>query len=198
MMLELGLYPLRYTIKMRRLGYLHHLLTSDNDSLARQVFVQQMKDPVKGDWTTTVQSDLKELKINMSFIDISSMSKNMFKNVVKNACKQSAFCYLLEQTAKLSKGSEITYTKLETQNYLKPGYNLTVCEMRNIFMIRLRNLNLKCNFPSMYSDRKCIVNPCSGEDSQIHLYSCEYLETSNTIALKDTFARGGYTKSLHF
>ena len=97
---------------MKGLSYLHHLLTSNNESFARQVFLEQMNNPVKGDWTTTVQNDLKELNINMSFIDISSISKRIFKNIVKKACKQSAFNHLLEKTAKLSKRSEKTYTKL--------------------------------------------------------------------------------------
>ena len=89
----------------------------------------------------------------------------------------------MEQTSRLSKGSEIIYTKLNMQSYLKPGNNLSVIDMRTIFMIRMRNLNIKCNFPSMYNDRKCIVPQCSDEDSQFHLYSysCQYLE-ENTIS----------------
>ena len=89
MMHKLGLYPLRYTIKSRRLGYLHHLLTRDNDSLVRQVFIQKM--PVKGDCTSIVQNDIKELKINMSFTDIFSISKKMFKNIVFFFYFQSLF-----------------------------------------------------------------------------------------------------------
>ena len=70
--------------------------------------------------SVTVQNDLKDLKINLSIIEISTISKQTFKKIVRKACEQSAFYYLLEQTAKLSKGSEITYTKLEIQNYLGP------------------------------------------------------------------------------
>ena len=186
MMLELGVYPLRFTLKMRRLGYLHHLLTRADDSLARQVLIQQMKNPVKGDWTTTVQNDLKDFDINLSLNDISLLSKKIFKNIVKKACIQSALKYLVEQISKLSKGSEISYTNLSIQNYLQPGHNLTVSEMRTICMIRLRNLNLKCNFPSIHADRKCIAPQCSEDDSQFHIYSCLYLEDKDAVALKNT------------
>ena len=182
-MLELGVYPLRITLKMRRLGYLHHLLTCEDDTLARQVFMRQLEKPVKGDWTNTVQNDLKELNINMSLSDISLLTKKHFKIIVKKACIEYAFNYLVEQTSKLSKGSEILHAKLNMQSYLQPGNNLSVSDMRTIFMMRMRNLNLKCNYPSMYDNRKCIAPQCMDEDSQFHIYSCKYLDEHNSITM---------------
>ena len=116
-----------------------------------------MTNPVKGDWATTVQSDLSELKVNMTFSEISSLSKSHFKNIIKRSCMNSAFQYLMLQKSKLSKGSEIVYNEIETQAYLRPGSQITLSDMRNICMIRLRNINLKCNCPSIYPNRKCIA-----------------------------------------
>ena len=121
----------------------------------------------------------------MTFNEIEILSKTRFKTIVKQACINAAFSYLLVQTSKLSKGSEIVYSKLETQSYLKPGNNLTLTDMRNIFMIRMRNLPLKCNYPSMYPDRKCLAPDCSDSDSQIHIWTCKYLETKTSICVND-------------
>ena len=57
--------------------------------------------------------------------------------------------------------------------------------MQLIFQLRSRNLPLKCNFPSQYNDRKCIVNECSDEDSQSDLYTCKFLEPLNIIKTND-------------
>ena len=67
MMLELGIIPLRFTIKMKRLSYFHHLLTSDSESLARKVLMKQIKKPKPGDWIKLVESDLKEIGILQSY-----------------------------------------------------------------------------------------------------------------------------------
>ena len=72
------------------------------------------------------------------------------------------------------------------QSYLKAGNCTTTDSKRKVFMIRSRNLPIKCNFPSQYSDTKCVAIPCSGPDSQQHIYNCHYLETSNAVMSHDT------------
>ena len=180
MMLEMGLAPIRFIIKMKRLNYLHHLLNTNEDSIPRQILFQQMKKPYKNDWIPTVQEDLNDFGINMSLDQITSTSKNNWKKIVKKACIDSAYTFLIQQKSKLSKGKEIIYKSLQMQNYLKAGNGLTVESMKNIFYIRSRNLQLKCNFPLQYSDRKCIVAECDGEDSQIGLFTCNYFAGDNT------------------
>ena len=88
MMLELGLIPILYIIKMKRLNYFHHLLNSDDNSIARKVLFQQMKKPFKCDWISPLQEDLDEFQLNMSFDQISSVSKNKWKKIVKIAIKK--------------------------------------------------------------------------------------------------------------
>ena len=57
--------------------------------------------------------DLKDLNICLSFEEIEQMSKYKFKKIVKEACNKFAFCYLLEQKTKLSKGKQIQYNELK-------------------------------------------------------------------------------------
>ena len=46
-------------------------------------FNAQVEKSTKTDWTTQVQKDLKELKVNLSFEEIKAMSKNRFTNHIK-------------------------------------------------------------------------------------------------------------------
>ena len=72
-------------------------------------FNAQIEKSTKTDSTTQVQKDLKELKVNLSFEEIKTMSKNMFKSHIKKKIETEAFIYLKSQIK--SKGKEIKYEK---------------------------------------------------------------------------------------
>ena len=95
---------------------------------------------------------------------------------MRKSCNQAAFKYLMNDKSRLSKGREIKYCKLETQTYFLPGNNLSVDCMRQIYCIRMRNLQLKCNYPSQYNDTKCIIPSCISDDSQQHLFLSSYFD----------------------
>ena len=107
----------------------------------------------------------------MSWDQIAAYSKQNFKRIVKDACKNAAFNFLIKQKSKLSKGSNIVYTQLQTQNYLMSGNNLSIHTMRQIYDLRVRNTQVKCNFPGKFSDTKCLTG-CGGEDSLSHIWEC--------------------------
>jgi hypothetical protein len=45
--LELGCMPIRYTIKIRKILFLHYLLNEENDSLISRVLKAQIENPSK-------------------------------------------------------------------------------------------------------------------------------------------------------
>ena len=184
-LLELGINSVEFIIKKKRVGYLFHLLTSSVPSLSKQVFDQQVKNPRKGDFINLVMKDLKDLNINLSLEDISMLPKSKFKSIVKTACKESCFNKLLEEKQKLSKGKEISYTKFETQKYLSSGNGLSLDTMRKIFHTRCREIFLKCNFPSSFSDRNCVSRCDEGQDCERHIYSCRLFSNQNEILFKN-------------
>ena len=59
-LLELGLIPVEYIIKQKRINFLYHLLTSEDQSLAKSVFTKQAKQPMKGDFVKLVNKDMYE------------------------------------------------------------------------------------------------------------------------------------------
>ena len=134
-----------------------------------------------------VHNDLKDIGLNLSFSQISSLSKNKFKAIVKDACHRAFFKELQINRQKLSKGKEIMYTKLETQSYLKPGYGLSVHEMQKIYYLRCRENYLKCNFPLIFGDTNCVASPrcLDGQDSEIHVYNCFYSTQPNQVTVQN-------------
>ena len=111
--LELGLVPLRYIIQARRLTFLRYILTRNEDDLLLKFFKAQCREPSKNDWCSTIQNDLKEFGLDDNFDEIMNLSKDMWKNKVKEAMKIKAFDDLLDTQASYSKGKSLFYGELK-------------------------------------------------------------------------------------
>ena len=160
-------------------------MNSDDNALVKNVFNEQLKSPINGDYVKYVNNDLKELEINMNFEDIRSMSKAKWKILVRKQTKKACFKSLMRDKAKLSKGKEILYTNLETQSYFKPGNTLSTTTKRRIFKARSRDMMLKCNFPNAFGDLQCVTG-CdkNSRDDQPHLFHC-YLLSDNAVSAEN-------------
>ena len=82
-----------------------------------KVFKTQWKYPVKDDWTTSVQKDLKDLDIGLEFDEIKEMSDYSFKRLVKIKTKEYALDFLMKIKEKHSKMKKLDYVELKLQNY---------------------------------------------------------------------------------
>ena len=189
--LELGCLPVRYIIKSKRLMFLHYILSHREESLIKMFFNAQIEQSKNTDWTSQVQKDIKELKINLSFEDIKAMSKNMFRNHIKKKIEIEAVIYLKSQIK--SKGKEIKYTKIEMQDYLTPESKLTVIEKQDIFKMRTRMLDIKENMKGKHSNFHCEACQLKGikkRETQKHVYKCKNLNTKGRqIKYKEIFGR---------
>ena len=81
--LETGAIPIRFIIKQRRISYLHHLLSRNEDELIHKVYMAQKRKPVKGDWALTVLQDLIDINFDISEKQIKLTRKNNFKLKLK-------------------------------------------------------------------------------------------------------------------
>ena len=130
MHLELGTIPIRYVIKSCRLHFLQYILKQDKDSLLYKIFQVQSRYPQKGDWILQIRQDLEDVKLTLSFDEISILSDDAYHTKVKKAIKQSAFNWLINEKNKprsttASKGSNLKYSDLKLQDYFLP------CSMTN-------------------------------------------------------------------
>ena len=76
LLLELGMVSVEFLLKQKRINFLHHLLTSEDQSLAKKIFLKQVEKPLKDDFVKIVTKDLKECKINLTYEEIQNTSKN--------------------------------------------------------------------------------------------------------------------------
>ena len=95
--LELGLTPIPYIIKSRKLMFLHHVLSQDENSLIYRFFMAQISHPSKGDWVSDILQVLEDLGIEASLSDIGTMTKGKFHLIVKEKVNYHALRYLLKK-----------------------------------------------------------------------------------------------------
>ena len=190
--LETGCIPIRFILKSRRLNFLHYILNDKEDSLLSNVFRAQLKVPVKGDWITTVKSDMEELGMKLTFEEIRSHTKDSFKRLIKKNVTDSALKYLKELQMDHSKSKPLQYQKLALQEYLMADNLMTIREKQFTFAVRARMIDLKCNFKIGHKDLKCRL--CKKhEENQQGLLICEALrespeETSTSETYSDLYS----------
>ena len=121
------------------------------------------------------------------------MSKNMFKQIVKQKCEENELEYL-KHCIKL-KGKEMNYEKLEMRNYLASESFLTLQEKKEAFMIRTRMTEVKTNYKNKHNDYNCVA--CEkknnyNEETQEHIYYCHQIKHNSEEfenVFKNTFEK---------
>ena len=89
--------------------YLHNILKKDETELIRKIYETQKQNPTPGDFSELVRNDITEIGLNMSAIQISQLSKQKFKSIVKNKIKDAALNYL--------NGVKRGHSKMQSLNY---------------------------------------------------------------------------------
>ena len=184
--LELGIIPIRYIIKNRRLNFLQDILKENENSLTNKILMRQMQAPNKNDWINMVLNDIRELNLNLNLEDIKKMSKSKFKKITKEACQRKGFEYLEKLKRGQNKIRKLNYKQNNMQKYLKPGNKLSIDEMKNIYLVRTRNLNVKDNFRNYHKDNTCPIKKCKNDDTQLHLYYGTCLNRTNYVINRHT------------
>ena len=175
--LELGVYPVRYEIMKRKILFLHYILQQEKSSMIYKVLQATRDNPTKNDFVKTCESYLSQLKINMTFEELSQMSKWSVKKLVKDKTQEAGFSYLLNEKNKQSKISHIQYSDLALQDYMLEGNRNT--EMSKlIYKARGLCLNLKTHKKWKYKDDICIG--CQQET-----------ETGDELLFCDGYGKGG-------
>ena len=170
--LETGCVPIRYVMKMKRVMFLHYILTRREDALILRAFKAQLRKPAKGDWCIVVKEDLQALGMgHFTFDDIRNLTKEALHSLLKTKIRETAFSDLLFDKANCSKLKLLKYTRLEFQPYLASESNLTNKLKRLLFRWRSRTINVRQN----WGKKRCEVSTKIYDDTQYHLLTCEKL-----------------------
>ena len=134
-------------------------------------FLLQWTKPEPGDWSTLVKKDLEELELDLDIEEISGISKNNFKKIVKKKIRKVAFKNLMDKKQQHKKMNEIHYNDLKLQTYLK-NPQINKFEARNIFKFRTHMVEeFRENFKGNSKEIHC--DECkSHRDNQDEILNC--------------------------
>ena len=75
--LETGTLPVRFILAQRRINFLKHILSRDNEELIKRVYTAQKEDPTSGDFVKLVGKYLELLEITLKEL---TLGKDSIKN----------------------------------------------------------------------------------------------------------------------
>ena len=169
--LELGIIPIKYIIIGRRLNFLHYLCNREKSSMLYKFFLVQWIKPEPGDWSAYVKKDMEELELDLDIEEISRLSKNNFKNIVKKKIRKVAFKKLMDKKHQHKKMKNLHYNDLKIQTYLK-NPEINKFEASNIFKFRTHMVEeFRENFKGNSKEIHC--DECkSHRDNQDEILNC--------------------------
>jgi hypothetical protein len=128
--LELGILPIRYIIKMRRLNFLQYMLHEEKESLVHTFLKCQYRD-----WGQSCQAALESLEINLKTEEIENMKKSTFKTIVRQKTARKALEELNSIRAGHSKVLQIVHRQLTIQKYFG-GTDASSLESKFLFPLK--------------------------------------------------------------
>ena len=151
---------------------MHYLVNRNEETMLNKFFIAQWKYPCKDDWTELVKKDLADFQIPEELDYLKSISVYSFKTLVKKKAKELAFYKFMSKKTTMSKLSNLFYTDLEIQSYLKSDI-FSVPEARMIFSFRTRMAPFRNNFKNL-KETTCPL--CSSHiDDQNSMNDCPVL-----------------------
>ena len=180
--LELGIFPLRYTIQAKRIMFLRYIMTRSEGDLLKEFLDAQCREPSKNDWCLSVLKDLEELDFEVAYETVKYFSKESLSKEVKKSCRDKAFDDLMSKQEEYSKGSSLEYGQLRMRSYLK-STSINSTEAKLIFKFRSRMVRVKNNFRGSYSNNLDCPLGCPNQiDSQEHLINCQNNLNSSNVS----------------
>ena len=171
--LEMGVLPLSYVIRARRLIYLQTILKRPETDLIRRIYICQKTNPLPGDWCHSVADDFEKLGIHMEDTHIENMSEYEYKKYIKKQIRLAAFTELEGIRSGHSKVSQNSYTGLEKpQPYIR-NQNITSRQSSLLFSLRSKTVRgVKSNW-SFMGEENTLCPICERhEDTQSHVINC--------------------------
>ena len=152
--IEMGKMPVKYVIRIRRLMYWWHLVNLNSKEVLQKVYSAQKLNSSKGDWVVQLETDKKELKLNITDEELKNYKQEEFKMLIKRKVEILAGKHLEELRKSHSKTEKLVFNGFTPAAYLL-SKNLTVHEVKTLFKLRTRMINVKANFSSNQDNLWC-------------------------------------------
>ena len=178
-LLELGLLPVDHEIVYRKLSYLHHILNLPDNDPVKIVFNEQKQYTHENNWYNEIRKILEEHQLNFTEDDISKMSKQKWKGIIKEAIRNSALHSLYKTCTQKSKTAQVPpYDDLLEQTYFK---YLSPKEARMYFQLRAGVYDIRANRRYMYPNDTCRLCDGGVEDTDHILNICDKIHRTYHI-----------------
>ena len=130
--------------------------------------------------------DKDDLNLNLEDEEVQCIKKEKFRSLVKNRIDKFAAKYLIELKNAHSKTENIEFCGFKPAQYLM-SKNLTTEEMRTLFQLRSRMIDVKGNFSSTHINNMWCKLCHLFTETQQHLLECPEirLRTKNLINFKE-------------
>ncbi len=145
--LELGVEPFRFRLMSRRIMFYHNVINRNDDELTKKVMLLQNETKYDGDVLRYIQQDMDLLGICDR--DITTKSKECFKNLLDKKESQLAFKYLHNIAKSHSKVKHEMYKDLNGMPYLQDA-RFTTEQAKLLFKFRSRMFDVRNNFRNNY------------------------------------------------
>ena len=161
--LETGTIPIEYEIHIRRLTFLHHILTLPDDDPVNLTYHEQKKYPATN-WANEVSDLRTKYQLDETEDEIISLTKQKWKEIVKSKVRQYAFIELKKAAEKQKHALDVSsYVDFTVQSYIT---ELSPARARKIFHIRTNTIDLRTIRKYQHGDNsKCRL--CDTEDETL-------------------------------
>ena len=178
--LETGTLKLGHMLVIKRLLYLKHILSVNDEETIKKVYVKQKEEAVKGDWYKLIESDFKFIGEDFDENSLKMKTKSEFKRWVNVKVRKAAFALYIEEMKGLSKIKTLEYTKLEVQEYLTSAM-FNKQERQLLIDLRSKCHQSKENFRKLYKNNiKCRFG-CDKDENQRHVFTeCDKFKEYDT------------------
>ena len=146
---ELGILPIKDVINIRKLTFLHHILSLPCDDPVLNLYEQQKKLIYESNWANEVSWLCKHYEIKETDFENKKYKMEKWKILLKNKVKEKVFSELCLEAQSKTKLKNLKYEFLERQQYVTKLLPKTA---RLVFKIRTSMIDVKTNFKSKYVD----------------------------------------------
>ena len=151
--LELGILPAQFVIELRQLIFLKKVLDRDQQNTVKRICNEMFKYPSENNWADNVLDLRHKYNLPQNHDNRANMTWPVWKKMVKNTVKRSAFMTLFEKSIVNKKIHHLWYARLERQPYIT---SLDPIYVRCVFRARVKMFEIKANFNNKYdSDPSC-------------------------------------------
>ena len=184
--LELGILPIEFNININQLGFLHHILTLEENDPVRQAYNQQKLFVFEKNWYNEVIALRNRYDITQTDEEIALLTKEKWKSLVKDAINVYALSFLNLENSQKKKTSHLPmYTELQPQQYFE---FLSPADSRLFFSIRSGTLDIKSLRKYNYSDGDTCCRLCGLGDETIEHIVNECDELPLTVTVEDVYS----------